>query len=413
MPAPDAFPRLRGEIDAAPASRDGETFYILYDRGGITSCRLLMSPLGLLIAGRLDGTASVLDISDRLSRELGGGGVSCSEVEKIVSALDEALFLDGIRFQDFQAQAARDFRAAPARSAGSAGSAYADDRAVLSADLDRMLREAPPPEEAPVARNAHPRGIVVPHLDFLRGSAGYGQCYRFLAGAPAPRTVVVLGTAHMPLHERFSLCDKDFETPLGRVPVDGDLIGRLRRAGGGRVDLDRDLLVHRGEHSIELQAVWLRHVYGPDVRIVPLLAGSLGEFLDGERPVREAAAEPAIRAVTECLAEAVAGGGVMIMASADLAHVGPRFGDPEEVTNRFLAGVEEVDREYLRAVAAGPVAGLESLAGHGDRHHVCGAACIFALGMALPGARAKLLGYHQAVTPEMRQAVTYAAMLFE
>ncbi|MCL2001414.1 MAG: hypothetical protein FWG74_08280, partial [Planctomycetes bacterium] len=68
MSVPDAFPILRGEIDATPAARAGETFYILYDRGGLSPSRLLLSPLGLLIAGRLDGTASVLDISDLLSR---------------------------------------------------------------------------------------------------------------------------------------------------------------------------------------------------------------------------------------------------------------------------------------------------------------------------------------------------------
>ncbi len=413
MPAPDAFPLLRGEIDAAPAARDGETFYILYDRGGISPSRLLLSPLGLLIAGRLDGTASVLDISDRLSREVGGRGVTCSEVERIVSALDEALFLDGTRFQDFQAQAARDFRAAPARAAGSAGSAYSDDRETLSAELAGMLREAPPPEEAPERRTSHPRGVIAPHLDFMRGAAGYGQCYRALAGMPPPRTVVVIGTAHLPLAEPFSLCDKDFDTPLGRVGVDRELVAKLRRAVGRHADLDRDLLVHRGEHSIELQAVWLRHVYGGDVRIVPLLAGSLGEYLDGGLPLREAWENPVRRAVADCLAEAVAGGGVMILASADLAHVGPRFGDEEELTNQFLADVEETDREYLRAVAESAPAGLESLARHGDRHNVCGASCIFSLGMILPGAGAKLLGYHQAVTPEMRQAVTYAAMIFE
>ena len=406
----DASPRLRGEIDAAPASRDGETYYILYDRAGVSATRLLLSPMGLLIAGRLDGASSVLEISDNLSREF--DGVACSEVERIVEALDEALFLDGPRFQDYEAQAARDFRAAPARAPGSAGSAYSDDPAELRRELDRMLAEAPPPEESAGPAASHPTGIIVPHLDFLRGAPGYGQAYRLLAAAPPPRTVVVIGTAHIPLHERFSLCDKDFDTPLGRVGVDAELAGRIRRSLRRHADVDRDFLAHRGEHSVELQAVWLRRVYGSEVRIVPLLASSVGEFLDGERDPLEAAGEPAFAALADCLSEAVAGGGVMVMASADLAHVGPRFGDDREITNQFLSEVEEVDRDYLEAAGEGAVAGLESLARHGDRHHVCGSACIFAMGLALPGAKARLLGYHQAVTPEMRQAVTYAAMVF-
>ena len=407
---PDAFPKLRGEIDAAPANRGGETFYILYDRAGVTASRLLVSPLGLLIAGRLDGSASILDIADNLSREV-GGGIACSEVEKIVDALDEALFLDGPRFHDYQAQAARDFRAAPAREPGSAGSAYPEDPEALARELDAMLDGAPPPEET-VGADATPRGVIVPHIDYMRGGAGYGQIYGLLKQAPAPRTVVVVGTAHLPLSERFALCDKDFATPLGTVAADRDACERLRKAVRPFADIDRDVLAHRGEHSIELQAVWLRHIYGSDVRIVPLLAASVGEFLDGTRRSIEAASEPVFKALAGCLDEMVAEGGVMLMASADLAHVGPRFGDAREVTNQFLAEVEEVDRDYLAAVSEGPAWGLESLARHGDSHHVCGSACIYAMGLALPDAEPKLLGYHQAVTPEMRQAVTFAAMVY-
>lgn len=408
---PDAYPRLRGDIDAAPASRDGETYYILYDRAGVAGARLLVSPMGLLIAGRLDGAASVLDIADNLSREY--GAVACDEVERIVAALDEALFLEGDRFQDYQAQAARDFRAAPLREAGAAGSAYAAEPETLARELDKMLAEAPPPEESGGRADRFPRGVIVPHMDYLRGNAGYGQVYAYLKARPAPRTVVVVGTAHTPLHERYSLCEKDFDTPLGVMAVDRELCGEIRRGLAGCNDADRDILAHRGEHSIELQAVWLRHVYGDAVRIVPLLAASVGEFLDGDRAPNEALQDPACKKMATILADAVATGDVMVMASADLSHVGPRFGDTRDICNGFLADVEEADREYLESVAQDPLSGLESLARHNDRHHVCGSAAIFALGMALFGARTRLLGYHQAVTPEMEQAVTYAAMVMD
>lgn len=406
----NAYPVLRAEIDAAPAERDGEMFYILYDRAGVTGARLLLSPLGLLIAGRMDGSASVLDITDVLCREL-GAPVECGEVERVIKALDEAFFLEGARFQDYQAQAARDFHQTPVREAGSAGSSYPAAPRELAAELDRMMAEAPSPEEALPRNGAHPRGVVVPHIDFMRGGSGYGQIYGALARLPRPRTVVVIGTAHTPLYEMYSLCEKDFDTPMGPVRVEHDLCGRVRKALGAGAE--RDVLAHRGEHSIELQAVWLRHIYGEDIRIVPILAGSLGRYLDGDAEPGEAAAIPVVRQLAECLGDAVAGGGVMLMASADLSHIGPRFGDNREVTNHFLAEVEEADRDYLEAVAESPVSGLESLAAHGDRYHVCGSACIFAVGMALKNANVRMLGYHQAVTPEMRQAVTFAAMYLE
>ncbi len=409
-----AYPRLRPEIDAAPAEQAGETFYILYDRAGITPSRLLVSPLGLLIAGRLDGATSVLDISDTLSREF-TGGVKCREVQHLVNALGDALFLDDEQFHDFQAQAARDFHNTLLRPAASAGSAYNADPDTLARDLDRMLEDAPPPEEPPEspAPKHFPKGAVIPHIDYPRGAAAYGQCYRELQIRPAPKTVVVIGTAHVPMQERYAICEKDFATPFGTVRTDRDLCRRLAAALRPYYDPARDLLAHRAEHSIELHAVWLRHVYGPDIRIVPILAASLGDFIDGDRPPGDAAGEPDIQALANCLAAASATGEVMLLASGDLAHLGPRFGDPRELTQQFLAEAEEIDREYLAAAAEGAVRGLESLASHNDRNHVCGSACIFALGLALPETRARLLGYHQAVTPEMRQAVTFAGVFME
>ncbi|MDR2392259.1 MAG: AmmeMemoRadiSam system protein B [Planctomycetota bacterium] len=407
-----ATPKLRGEIDAAPANRNGENYYILHDRSGTSRSRLLLSPLGLLIAGRLDGTASILEIADALSRET-PWGVGCREVEMVASALEQALFLDDARFQDFAAQAERDFLASAVRPAGSAGSAYNADQTALAADLDRILREAPPPEETPSRMNRHPRGIVIPHLDYQRGAPGYGQAYRLLASLPKPKTIIIVGTAHMPLRERVTLCEKDFDTPLGKVGIAHGMITELRKAVGKRGNLDRDGLAHLNEHSVELQAVWLRHIYGEDAAIVPLLAAPLSEFLVGRRAPEEAEGDPVLRTVAECLGKAASSGETMILASADLAHVGPRFGEDGEAEGQLLAAVEETDRKYLAAVSQSAGEGLAALAKTGENLRVCGSAAIFILGLALAGARTTLLGYHQAITPEMGEAVTYAAMIFE
>lgn len=161
--------------------------------------------------------------------------------------------------------------------------------------------------------------------------------------------------------------------------------------------------------------MWLRHIYGDGVRIVPVLAASLGEYIEGDKEPDAAPLVPAMARLAAILRDAADSDteDVLLMASADLSHIGPRFGDRREISTAFLAEVEEADRDYLEAVAESPVSGLESLAAHRDRYHVCGSACIFALGLALEGADARLLGYHQAVTPEMQQAVTFAAMAME
>ncbi|MDR0363349.1 MAG: AmmeMemoRadiSam system protein B [Planctomycetota bacterium] len=410
---PETYPKLRNEIDAAPADGGSEPYFIVYDRSGVAPTRLFASPFALLVASRLDGNTSILEIADQLGRETGDNAFTGSEVEKIVDALDEALFIDDSRFHDFREQADRDFRSSSVRLPGSAGSAYPESGVELAEDLDQMLADAPPPEEFIDAGEAFPRAVIVPHIDFTRGAPGYGQVYKYLSTRAQPRTVIVLGTAHLPLSQRFTLCEKDFQTPLGLVRTDREACGRIRDALAGVCDPDIDVLAHRGEHSVELQAVWLRHIYGADITIVPILAGSIGEFIEDRVPdPKEAVNDGAIQALTASLGEFAQRGDVMIMASADLSHIGPRFGDEREISTAFLAEVEETDREYLSATATNPVEGLRRLAAHGDRYHVCGSAPIFLAVRSIGKVRGKLLGYHQAPTPEMRQAVTYASMVF-
>ena len=63
--------------------------------------------------------------------------------------------------------------------------------------------------------------------------------------------------------------DKDFQTPWGVVPTDREFLGRLQAECGG--SLQPYPLDHLREHSVELQAVWLHHLFGDGIRIVPFL----------------------------------------------------------------------------------------------------------------------------------------------
>ncbi len=414
------FPRLRPEIDAVPTAQDGEPLFVLYDRTGLSPAELAVSPVVMLVANCLDGETAILDIYDHFRREAGREVLTCAEIQTIVEELEKALFLDGDRFRDHFDRIRSDYEEAAVREPTSAGAAYPDDPGELARLLDGML-EAAPPDEEPEAGEAPdvrppPRGIIIPHIDFARGGAGYGQAYRPLSARPAPDLVVCFGTAHYPIENRFALCEKDFAVPGGTVRTARDLVEALRERCRSVADFTEDAFAHRGEHSVELQAVWLRHLWGDDVRILPVLAGSLHEFL-GEDGAGEGdpARDPEIRAFLGALGELLPDAGrVLVMASADLAHVGPRFGDDRDIEESFLEEVETADRAYLAAVASGDAdeAAL-NLRAHGDRYHVCGTASIYALGALLPGVRGRLLGYHQAAHAELQQMVSFASMIFE
>jgi len=413
----DATPRLRQEIDVHPIQHEGQTLFVLYDTSGVSHAQLAVSPSVVFIATQLDGSSSILDIQDRFARESGGQILPSSEIQSVIQALDEALFLQGERFVGVLSEMRAAFATQDVRAATSAGTAYSQDPALLRQSLGDMLHAAPPPEEpaahAP-AQAGPPRGMIIPHIDFVRGAAGYGQAYRELAQVPPPETVVILGTSHHPMTNRIALCDKDFAVPGGVVGNARACTERLREACRGTADLLADLFAHQGEHSVELQAVWLRHVWGERFRIVPVLVGSMHEFLDAETGPARALEDAQLQAFVAALQSMVAEGpGVMLLASADLSHVGPRFGDARALSTEYLEEVETADRDYLAAIASGvPRGGLACLQRYQDRYHVCGAGCIHILNAVLAGVPGRLLGYHQAATPEMQQAVTFASMIF-
>ena len=465
-------PRLRPEIDAAPYRHEGRDYYILHDASSLVPGHLVASPLAIWLVARLDGNASLLELHDRLQAEAGEDAPALHEMESIVRALEEACFLEGPRFDDWREQAARDFAARPERAATSAGLAYPDDPAVLAQSLDAWMSEAPPdeiPESVPANRSgdaapsqptrqaaasparqphASPHGnqdsqnsqdsraahpfrapdslreapvaAVAPHIDYARGHAAYGQLYRELAKRRAPETVVALGVAHGALRGAVSVCPKDFALPGGVMKLDRERTEAL--AARGRLnghDWLREAYAHHAEHSIELQAAWLRHIW-PDTRLVPVLVSAPDEAGDAPSPTKGAewdyAREREIFA--SILAEWLADPGkAMLLASVDLAHVGPGFGDTRPISEPFLEEVEEADRRFLAAIAAGggQAAGRDIARG-GNPFRLCGLGALDmlarALSLAVPEAAGRVLGYHQAATPELGQAVTFAAMVF-
>jgi AmmeMemoRadiSam system protein B len=115
----------------------------------------------------------------------------------------------------------------------------------------------------------------------------------------------------------------------------------------------------------------------------------------------------------DALADAVAATGrrVAYVAGADLAHVGPRFGDPEPVSAAELQRVAREDREMLATVEAGDAAAFfDSAARDGDRRRICGLSPIWALLRATGGRRGTVRRYGQ--WPDPAAVVTYASVVF-
>ena len=401
------YPRLR-PVEVFPTTFRGQQVFCLRDPMHYTDAIVSVPPQTAAILDLFDGRHSLLDIQEAFARRF-GALLFREQLQQVIQSLDECLLLESPRFAGHREAVEDDFRRAPHRPARLAGTGYPEDPEALRGELDGYFVAKDGPRDTPISPEAaRLTGLIVPHIDFARGGPCYAWGYREVAGAMPVDRWIVLGTAHVSMSRPFALTRKVFETPLGPVDVDTECLDALvAKVGRGYFD---DEFAQRGEHSIEFQGVFLRFATPADrpVRIVPILCGSFHEFVEARRPPKNAdAVEEFLGALRETLA--ALGGRTVVIASADLAHVGPQFGASRPVTPGQLREVEEADRRMLAAVEAGDAeAFFRDVAKDGDRRHICGLPSIYAALRVVGAHRGRLLRYGQ--WPDPNGTVTFAAL---
>jgi AmmeMemoRadiSam system protein B len=403
-----AAPRLRG-VEAFPVEQDGERYLALRDPAGYAP-GVVMLPLELLgVLALLDGEHEVADIQARLRHEH-GESVPREAIAQLIGALDEHGFLDSPAFAARREATDRAFLALTSRPATHAGGAYPGEPDGLRATMDGFFARPAGPGPVEGFRGGGIRGLVAPHIDFHRGGAAYAWAYRELAERGDADLFVIFGTCHAGMPHPFALTRKAFDTPLGPAPVDRGFVDAL--AARARQDCFASEIAHRNEHSIEFQAVFLQYLYAGrrDIAIVPVLTSFAHEALArGARPEDD----PRVPAFLDALRDTVAASGrrVTFIAGADLAHMGPRFGDPGPVSPAELTVIDREDRQLLAAVEEGDAEGLfDSVRRDGDRRRICGLSPIYSLVRALDGTRGTLRRYSQ--WPDPQGVVTFASVVF-
>jgi len=380
---------------------------MLRDPSGLTQNAVMVSGGMLLILRMLDGQHTIREIQTAVARQT-GELVMSNQLEQIILQLDEALLLDTPRLDEYRRQRLAEYRAAGVRPCTHAEGAYPTDPAAFAQMVDEWLAALPPRARQPEGRLV---GLVAPHIDFARGSASYAHAYRDFAEACDADLFVILGTDHHG-DTQFAATRCDFDTPLGRVKTSVETLDRLQASFVG--DLFEGELQHLGEHTIEFQAVLLQRFLGGkrEFEIVPLLCGNLGEDIEaGESRPQDAEVLSLIDCLRALIAETHRK--VCVIASADLSHVGPRFGDNRSLSPAYLASVEQHDRAVLdHAVSGRSDEMFAVVSARRNDTNICGLAPIYILLKALGECRGELLDYSQAASPDRQQCVTLAAASF-
>jgi AmmeMemoRadiSam system protein B len=371
-----ALPALR-YLDASPVAHEGKQLICLRDQDGYVEEALVLSPLAFFIATQLDGANDIVDIQSNFVRESGGKMLMSDDIQKVVAFLDEQGFLQTQNFDSIRDKVDRDFFSSDVRPAYFADKSYpGEPNALREFLLNTFMREGGPGEIPKPAIGTGPplRALVVPHIDFHRGGHTYAHGYLQMAKRSCPELVFIFGVAHAGPPCPFVFTKKHFETPFGTIETDCEIVSRLESVC--TFDPYEFETVQRTEHSIEFHAVMLAYLFGNKTKIVPILCGPTiderGAVHPADAPHVVALLDECRRIVEEKNCETT------VIASADFAHVGRRFGDSFDIDDTILDSVRKRDDEDLQQlVERDPRAWYDSVMKDENARRVCGINCIY------------------------------------
>ncbi|HEX3052613.1 MAG TPA: AmmeMemoRadiSam system protein B [Aggregatilineaceae bacterium] len=264
------------------------------------------------------------------------------------------------------------------RPSAIAGKWYPANPQQLAESVDAFIRAA---DISPI--NGQIIGILAPHAGHRYSGPVAGYAYKLLQGLKFD-VVALVGPSHYPYPAScITTAHQAYETPLGTVPVDHDLIEALQK------ELPIEAVRRDPEHSLEIELPFLQRMLG-DFRLLPLA------LVDQSLEMTEQWGQ--------ALGALLAGKNALLVASSDLSHFYSQ------------ANAHELDKAMLDAVAAFDPAEVIRTE-EKSKGFACGRGAIAAVMVAareLGANSAQIVGYATSgdVTHDYSQVVGYGAAVF-
>lgn len=163
------------------------------------------------------------------------------------------------------------------RAASHAGDWYSGDGKTLNSELTYWLQQAKFEESFPVTGC---RAIIAPHAGYAYSGPVAAWAYKGVDTTGIKR-VFILGPSHHYYLEGCALpsCD-EYDTPIGKLPLDDEVIEELRKTGQFECLSDE---ADEDEHSIEMHLPYLRKIFeGKSIRIVPIIVGAISPSVEAK-----------------------------------------------------------------------------------------------------------------------------------
>ncbi|MCX5806792.1 MAG: AmmeMemoRadiSam system protein B [Proteobacteria bacterium] len=394
------YPKIR-YIEAHPIQHEGKELVILNDAEGIMENSLIVSKDLVFLLSLMDGTRSLRDIQAEYMKAF-GELLYIEHIQKLVEDMDKNLLLLSENFKQHLAGLKETYENDPVRMPFHAGKSYQANRMELLSFLDEMFRTEK--KETPYGRIT---GVLAPHIDYERGAEVYCDTYNSLKGQ-GKSLLIILGTSHYSTEKIWNISLKSFSTPLDVIPNSEDFCTLIK---------DNDVLKnyinewpHRNEHSIELQLPLLQFVIQDDFEILPILTGSLYEYMKGDRDIET---DRELKDIIDNFKSVLTryGKPYIIISAADLAHIGAQFGDKYSLDALTLGQSSAKDEELLRCIGNVDADGFfKTIQNEGDRRRICGLTPIYFQLKLLEGSMGKIVSYKQ--WTDGQSSVSFAGGLF-
>jgi AmmeMemoRadiSam system protein B len=407
-------PKIR-PVESFPVEQNGQKLVCLRDPLGIATQPIVLGLGAYFLVTLFNGTASLAEMQEAFTRRF-NESLPPEQLTGLVDALDKAGFLDSPAFLERRQKVIEEFRQNPQRPAAHAGLCYAKEAMPLRREIEAFFRGPNGPGHIPEPKNsgAPLRGLIAPHIDPRRGGPAYAHAYGELMTRERPELVIILGTSHQGGGPQlFTATRKHYMTPFGPLATDREFIERL----AGRYqegDLFAEELLHRNEHSIEFQALFLAWALGTaGYKVVPILVSSFHQMVQsGISPLDDPRVSGMVEAIKAELE--VETRQVLIVAGVDFAHVGKKFGDSFSADEKVAGWVRTEDLALIETIKRGDPQGFFSqIAKERDARKICGLAPMYVQLELLKGRVARLLMHDIAMEPQTESAVSFASIAID
>ncbi len=202
-----------------------------------------------------------------------------------------------------------------------AGSWYSSDAKQLSHEIDRYLQQVPS-----VTMAGEIKGILVPHAGYRYSGATAGRAFQLIKGLDF-NLVIVLSPFHA-FHPGSILTSKHqkFETPLGTIEIDQDLVKNLEHRLKMYPGIDLEYVANDQEHSLEIELPFLQRALTSPFSLLPLMT----RLIDPQ----------AAKQISTVIFDLIKNRKCLVVISTDLSHF-----YPQQIA-------EKLDQTMLDAIAS-------------------------------------------------------------